>query len=248
MTQKFLVGDTVYIPSSLLPDGDNYPTSIYRTSVTEIRAKSVKVRLRDGDNSDWIASSKLHKILGIAIITIGDFSTEETLLNPLAKSILQFSRLLFDDDSVTSIRIRAIGELSAWWRKNQLAYSHIVFIGHGSSSDIYFGCGGARTPMRFQRRVFSSVKTKKIFISLCCETGRNSFASAFSAIPACSHLIAPFHSIHGAVASQFFQTYMCWHLLHGKTTKIAFNKAASTVPGKDIFRLWKDGTNMSLVG
>lgn len=244
MTQKFSPNDTVYIPSSLLPDGDNYPTSIYRTSVTQIQAKSVKVRLRDGSESDWIASSKPHGNLGIAIITIGDFSTEETLLNPLAKSILQFSRLLLDDSSVTSIRVRSIGELGAWWAKNELAYSHIVFIGHGSPNDIFFAYGGARTPSDFHRRVLSVAKSKKTFISLCCETGKNSFSSAFSAIPACGHLIAPFHSIHGAVASQFFQTYMCWHLLYGKTTKVAFNKAASTVPGTDIFRLWKDGVKV----
>lgn len=245
MTQKFAVGDTVYIPSSLLPDGDSYPTSIYRTSVTQTQAKSVKVNLRDGSQSDWIASSKPHKNLGIAIITIGDFSTEETLLNPLAKSILQFSRLLLDDGSVTSIRIRAIGELGAWWARNHTAYSHIVFIGHGSPNDIHFGYGGARKPEDFQRRVLSVAQEKKTFISLCCATGKNSFSSYFSSIPACGHLIAPFRSIHGAVASQFFQTYMCWHLLHGKTTKVAFKKAASTVTGNNIFRLWKDGTKIA---
>lgn len=167
------------------------------------------------------------------------------MLNPLAKSILQFSRLLLDDSSVSSIRIRAIGELGAWWKINQAAYSHIIFIGHGSPSDIYFAYGGARTPSDFKRRVLSLAKTKKTFISLCCETGKNSFASEFSSISACANLIAPFHSIHGAVASQFFQTYMCWHLLHGKTTKVAFNKAASTIPGTDIFRLWKDGIKIA---
>ena len=165
MTQKFNAGDTGYLPSSLLPNGNAYPSSIYRTTVTQIQAKSVKVRLRDGTDSDWLASSKLHANLGIAIITIGDFDTEETLLNPLAKSILQFSRLLLDDSSVTAIRIRAIGELSAWWSKNQAAYSHIVFIGHGSPTDINFAYGGQRTPTDFQRRVFSTNPSKKAFIS-----------------------------------------------------------------------------------
>lgn len=242
MTQKFNFGDTAYLPSSLLPDGESYPSSIYRTTITDTQDKSVKVRLRDGNNSEWLASSKLHVNIGIAIITIGDFFTEETLLNPLAKSILQFSRLLLDDSSVTAVRVRAIGELSAWWNINHTAYSHIVFIGHGSSKSIFFGYGGPRTPQDFHRRVFSENVGKKTFISLCCETGKDSFSSYFSKIPACGHLISPFHSIHGAVASQFFQTYMCWHLLHGKTTKIAFKKAAATVSSADRFRLWKDGT------
>jgi hypothetical protein len=245
MTQKFNIDDTCYIPSSVLPNGSDYPSSIYRTTINQIQSKSVKVRLRDGTNSDWIASSKIHKNLGIAIITIGDFSTEETLLNPLAKSILQFSRLLLDDSSVTAIRIRAIGELGAWWIKNQAAYSHIVLIGHGSPNDINFAYGGKRTPSDFQRRVLSTNVNKKTFISLCCETGKNKFAQEFSSIPACDFLVAPFHSIHGAVASQFFQTYMCWHLLHGKTTSIAFKKAAATVSGSDIFRLWKNGNKIA---
>ena len=245
MTQKFIVGDTSYVPSSLLPNGESYPVSIYRTDVTHIHAKSVKVRLRDGADSDWIASSKLHKNIGIAVVTIGDFSTEELLLNPLAKSVLQFSRLLLDDASVTAIRVRAIGELGAWWSINHAAYSHIVLIGHGSPNDILFAYGGSRTPGDFQRRVLSNNQDKKTFISLCCETGKTSFSRKFSSIPACGYLIAPFHSIHGAVASQFFQTYMCWHLLHGKTTKVAFNKAAATVPGTDIFRLWKDGVKVA---
>lgn len=245
MTQKFEAGDTAYLPTSLLPNGNTYPSSIYRTTVTQIQAKSVKVRLRDGSDSDLLASSKLHTNIGIAIITIGDFATEETLLNPLAKSILQFSRLLLDDSSVTAIRIRAIGELSAWWTTNQAAYSHIVFIGHGSPHDIKFAYGGTRTPADLQRRVFSTNSNKKTIISLCCEIGKTSFARDFSNIPACGYLLAPFHSIHGAVASQFFQTYMCWHLLHGKSTKVAFNKAAATVPGTDIFRLWKDGEKVA---
>jgi len=110
-----------------------------------------------------------------------------------------------------------------------------------SPTSIQFGYGGARTASNFAQRVFTEDTAKKTIISLSCETGRSTFAKEFSEIPTCGHLIAPFHSVHGAVASQFFQTYMCWHLLYGKSTMIAFKKAAETVPGKDIFRLWRNG-------
>lgn len=218
----YQVGKTVFVPVSLLPDGERYPTSLYQTSVTAVKDRSAKVRLRDGENSDWIATSKLHRNAGIVIVSVGDFGTEETLLNPLSKSVLQFCRLLLDDSSVTHLRVRAIGELGKWWRLNHAAYSYIVFIGHGAPDSIHFGYGGARTPEHFGMRVFSIAAERKTVISLCCETGKATFSKKFSRLSSCGHLIAPFHSIHGAIASQFFQTYMCWQLLHGKSTTIAF--------------------------
>ena len=244
MTQKYSVGSTAYVPAMLLPGGERYPTSLHRTTITATRDRSAKVCLRDGGESDWIATSKIHGNAGIVIVSIGDFGTEETLLTPLAKGVLQFSRLLLDDASVTHLRVRAIGELGAWWKINHAAYSYVIFIGHGSPCSIHFGYGGARTAGDFERRVLSVESEKKVFVSLSCETGKADFAKAFSEIDACGHFIAPFHSVHGAIASQFFQTFMCWQLLHGKTTKVAFNKAAETVPGTDIFRLWKDGEHI----
>lgn len=245
MAHKLEIRNTVYVPSLLLPSGDRYPTSLYRTEVLITQDRSAKLRLRNGQPSDWIATSKLLLNAGLAVLSIGDFGTEETLLNPLSKGVLQFSRLLLDDSSVTHLRVRAIGELGAWWKINHDAYSHIVMIGHGSPTSIRFGYGGDRTPGDFVRRVFSEDSTKKTFISLSCETGRASFAREFSKIATCGHFIAPFHSVHGAVASQFFQTYMCWHLLYGKSTMVAFKKAAESVVGTDLFRLWKNGDHIA---
>lgn len=242
---KYLVGTTVFVPVSLLPNGESYTTSLYRTSVTDVRGRSAKIRLRDGVYSDWIATSKLHQNAGIVIVSVGDFCTEGNLLNPLSKSVLQFSRLLLDDSSVTHLRVRAIGELAKWWKHNHEAYSYIVFIGHGAPDSIHFGYGGARTPEHFGMRVFSIATKKKTIISLCCETGKAAFSKKFSELSSCGHLIAPFHSIHGAIASQFFQTYMCWQLLHGKSTKVAFKKAAESVAGNGIFRLWQNGKHLA---
>lgn len=241
MPTKFRIEETCYVPTSLLPDENKYPVSIYRTTIKDIKNKSVKVQQKDGNISDWITTSKVSRHIGILIISIGDFSTEETLLNPLAKSILQFSRLLLEDDSVMLVKVRSIGELSEWWKLNEAAYSHVVLIGHGSPTSIIFGHGGEKTPNDFEKCFSTESQKKKVFISLCCETGRNSFASSFSLIPICSHLIAPYHSIHGSVASQFYQTLMCWHLLYARSIKIAYNKAQRSIPKKYIFRSWTDG-------
>jgi hypothetical protein len=242
MPETFHVDDSVYVPSSQLGAGVQIDQAFYRTTVVARQGRSVQVSIPGGAVSGWIATSRLHKTLGVAIVTIGDFQTEETLLNPLSKSVLQFCRLLLDDSSVVSLRIRAISELGEWWKTNHLAYSHIVMIGHGSKDGIFFGVGGLRKAVSFERRVAIHKGPKRVFISLCCETGRAPFAKDFSALKICSNLMAPFHSVHGAVASQFCQTFLTWHILQGKSVKVAYKKAAASVPGNDSYKLWRAGS------
>jgi hypothetical protein len=239
------VGDRVYVPSNLLPSGDRDIHAIRRTSVVAVKDRSIQVHLPDGSASSWFGSSKAHADLGIALISIGDFETEEGLIVPLSKSILQFCRLLLPDDHIAAIKIRAIGELGEWWAKNHNAYTHVVLVGHGDSEAIYFGVGGARLPISFNRRLGSHGAYGKTFISLCCETGKAPFAEEFSKFTFCETLIAPEHSIHGAVGSQFLQTFLSLHLLQGKSVKVAFNNANDLMPGTENFTVWKNGRDVS---
>lgn len=242
MARKLQVNDEIYIPSSVLPESELYPYAIYRTRVIEVNdGRMIKVNLRGGEVSEWIASSKAHENVGIAIICIGDFSTEDTLLNPLSKSILQYCRLLIDDSSISLIRIRAMAELAEWWRINNAAFSHIIFIGHGSANGIKFGIGGIREAEIFKRRLPSRGTKKKVVISLCCDTGHEPFVKDFSKIGFCSYLIAPAAPLHGAIASQFCQSFLLWNLLHGKTTGVAFKGAIQSTPGDHEFKLWQQG-------
>ncbi|WP_192796482.1 hypothetical protein [Acidithiobacillus sp. 'AMD consortium'] len=229
----------VYVPSILLPDGGRDIHAIRRCKIAEVVNRSVCVQLSDGSSSKKIASSKIHTNLGIALVSIGDFASEEGLITPLSKSILQFCRLLVPDDQMTSIKIRAIGELGEWWGKNHPAYTHVILVGHGSREAIHFGVGGARKPKSFERRLGIHHASPKTFISLCCETGRNPFARDFSRLPFCGTLIAPYHTVHGAVASQFLQSFMSLHLLQGKSLGVAFKNASELIPGRESFRLWK---------
>jgi hypothetical protein len=231
----------VWIPSHIIPGGERQPYSIYKAKVVEIEDRKVRIVLPDGQISAPIAASKVHRNIGIAIVSIGDFYTEDTLIFPLAKSVLQFIRLLLSDDHISSVRVRAIGELNEWWKKNHAAYTHIILIGHGSSTGLIFGVGGERNAATFQRRLGQHGSSAKIFLSLCCETGRRPFASEFSSLPLCGTLIAPHQSIHGAVASQFLQTFLSRHLLKAESTTIAFKHANAAIPGKENFRLWQAG-------
>ena len=102
--------------------------------------------------------------------------------------------------------------------------------------------------MDFARRLSSAGASPKTIISLCCETGRNPFASEFSALPFCDALIAPFHAVHGAVASQFFQSFLGLHLLKAESTTVAFKHANAAIPGRENFRLWRNGKHVRGLG
>ena len=80
-----------------------------------------------------------------------------------------------------------------------------------------------------------------MLVSLACLTGVASFAKCLSESPACEAVIAPFHSVQGAVASQFCQTLFAHNLLEGRSTKVAFRNARAAVPGTASFRLWVGG-------
>ncbi|CAM0999724.1 hypothetical protein EJMOOK_13765 [Rhodanobacter sp. Root179] len=239
---KFQVGDRVYVPASVLPEGDRDIFAMRRCEVVAASDRSIQVRLPYGTSSQTIGSSKAHHSLGIALVSIGDFQSEDGLINPLSKSLLQFCRLLLPDDHISSVKIRAIGEFGEWWAIHHAAYTHIILIGHGDKTAIYFGVGGARLPISFDRRLSKHNTSPKLFVSLCCETGKAPFARDFSKLPFCRALIAPEKSIHGAVASQYLQTFLSLHLLQGKSTKIAFNISNSLVPGNDRFAMWAAGT------
>lgn len=241
MARGLQVNDRVFVPSSLLPDADNYAYAMHDTHVVECTGRKIRVRGMGGVTSGWLPSSKAHRLVGIAIIRIGDFATENTLLNPLTKSVSQYCRLIIEDSAMTIVQLRAMAELAEWWRLNAAAFSHVIFIGHGSRDGIGFGIGGTRKADDFNRRLISRGMGKKVFISLCCETGNEPFVKEFSRLTICESLIAPAAKLHGALASQFTQTFLAWTLLNGKTTTVAFKQAINAVPAKHEFKLWRNG-------
>lgn len=72
---------------------------------------------------------------------------------------------------------------------------------------------------------------RKTFISLCCKTGFKAFGGTYSEATICEYFIAPFHSVHGVVASQFCQSFLAYHLLDGETVGVAFRHAREATPG-----------------
>lgn len=241
MATHFAVDDKVFVPTSRIPGMESHPAAFYETCITNVDTRKVKVQLQGGATSEWIGSGLCQKNIGILIFTIGDLATEPVLLDPLAKSVLQFCRLLVTDDYLRAYKIRSLSELKSIWRKEQAAYSHVVFVGHGSSEGIKFAVDGLVKPDVLDTTLKVRGAPKKVFISLCCQTGYKSAGGKLSKMAICSHFLAPFHSVHGAVASQFAQTFLAFHLLVGESVGVGFKHARQYTPGSTSFRLWENG-------
>lgn len=241
MAQKLQIGDTVYVACARFEELTQNPVALYETTVAAIANRKVQVNLPDGEISDWIGKGLTHKDVGILIITIGELETETTLLDPLAKSVLQFCRLLVPDDQLKAIKLRSLAELNSVWKREQAAYSHIILIAHGKEDGIRFGVDDWVDATKFGESLRLWGAASKVFISLCCQTGYKEFGGTFSEQAICRSLIVPFQSVHSAVASQFCQSLLASHFIEGKTIGVAFKRARKSVTGSTSFRLWKSG-------
>ncbi|MBB3232850.1 hypothetical protein [Halomonas stenophila] len=240
MARNLAIGDIVFVPCSKFPELEDHPTAFYETRVVDVDKRSIKVNLPGQVVSDFFGISLAHQNLGLLIISIGDFATEEALIGPLSKSVLQYARLLLPDDVLRHVRVRSLAELQTIWRQNHGAYTHVVFIGHGSQDGIMFGVDKWISAKKLNEEVIRIWGgSRKVIISLCCKTGYKSFGGEVSSFPQCSYFIGPYHSVHGAIASQFCQTFLAHHLLEGKTVVVAFKKARESVVGSASFRLWE---------
>lgn len=235
----FMVGDQVYVARSLLGADPNDISPFYRTFVRQRRNRSVRVDKPNGDLSDFIATSKIVSNLGVLIIRIGDFN-EDGLIDPLAKSVLHYSRMLLPADSVRLIELRTDVELVRLWGQYHGMCRQVVIVGHGAPRGYLFGDNNV-SPDRLSEIFDAPQPSPKEFISLGCQTGYASFGKIFSNSPAVSHFLAPFHSVHGCVASLFTQTFLHERLLATFSAKVAFRHAREDLQGAASFRLWENG-------
>ena len=233
------VGDQVYVSRSLLGLDENEISPFYRTFVRARQNRSVEVDKPDGTLSDRIATSKIVSNFGVLIVRIGDFN-EDGLIDPLAKSILHYCRMLLSNDSVRLIELRTEDELTRLWGDFHAMCHQVVIVGHGSPDGYLFG-ENTISPNRLAEIFCAPAPLAKEFISLGCQTGYASFGKVFSKAMCVSHLLAPFHSVHGCVASLFTQTFLHERLLAACSAKVAFKHAREDLKGAASFRLWESG-------
>jgi hypothetical protein len=238
MATNLELDERIFVPSSLL-DVDDVPSAFVEARVAEVAGRSVRITFRGTDH--WIASSKCQRNIGLLIFCIGDLETEPTLLDPLAKSVTQFCRLLASDDYVRFYKIRSISELQTIWAREHPNYSHIVLIAHGNGSGVKFAADGWQTAAQLEPILAIPGVAPKYFLNLACQAGQAALGKPFSSLEVCASYVGAFHSVHGAVASQFVQSFLIHHLLHGETAKVAFRHARDRVSGGTSFRLWRKG-------
>ena len=119
MSGKLQVGETIYVPCSRIEALIDRGVSLYRTKVVEVEGQRAKVDLPGGKTSEWIGFPLLHRNVGILIVNVGDFYSEHNLLDPLAKSVGQFCRLLVPEDQIRQVRVRSLAELENFWHREQ---------------------------------------------------------------------------------------------------------------------------------
>jgi hypothetical protein len=240
---KFKVGDDVYVPSSVLTDASQQPHALARRTVLATHDRSITVDDANGATVD-VGSARVHDAgIGFVVLRVGDLATESALLDPLAKSVLQFFRLLAPDDHVRLVNVRTLSELRTFWAANHGGSSHIILIGHAHGGTITFVDVGPVTGAGFAAALTTAapVASEKFWVSLACSSGRQNFAKAFAESSVCSRFVAPYGILHGAAASHFCQTFFLTLLLTGSTPARSFSAAARAVIGETHFRLWRNG-------
>lgn len=242
MPHYYNQGDSVCVPATMIPQlGDGWPSAMYRSCVVRVVNRSVTVSLPDGSESDQLAVSKIQTDASVLICRIGDYVSETKLLDPLAKSVLQFTRLLLPDDMARLYEIRTLEEFSAVWGKHHGLFKYLILIAHGDTNCIKFAHPGKVSALDFRRVLEVPQVTAKTVISLCCKTGYKDFGKILSESPACEQVIAPLDSVHGASASQFCQTLLAHHFLDAATVWVSYKWAASATSLGSHFRFWKNG-------
>lgn len=237
----FGIGEQVYLPRGRVGLGLDGMSSFYRGAVVDVARCTIRVDLPGGVISDWVASSFAKKIIKAVVITLGDFHSEKLVFDPLAKNILYQLRLLLGPDEARGLKVRSVPELKTFWEAEQAEISHVVFVGHGNGTDVLFAVDSwvSGSDLAQELRVWGA--PKKHFLSLCCKSGQAGFANPFSKAAICEDLVAPFHSVHAAVAAQFYSTYFLAQYLRGMTSKVAYNRADAAVVDGTKFRFWDNG-------
>lgn len=236
------IGDDVYVPRSRLDLDLDAPSALVKTRVQNRHARTLVVDVPGTKGlTREIPSSCAHKNLAIYLMTIGDYATETSVLLPLSASVRSICQLLLPPDAFTARFVRSRAEFQHYWQLEHAAFSHVILVGHGSEQGLEFAVDKHVSTADIIDLIQGPNPTPKTFISLCCQTGRKAFAKPVSDANFCSELVAPYHSVHGAVASEFTHVLLGQHLLGGRSIKVAFNKADIEHPGKERFRFWQRG-------
>ena len=232
---KFSPGETVWVSSTHLPGTQSF--ALMEREVLAVEERSIVVDDGRGGTVKVSTRTAHSRSLGFLVLRVGDLRTEATLLDPLAKSVLQYLRLLISDTEVRILHVRTDAEVRAFMSTNGAAFSHVILIGHGTPSSLL--AMGTELPGAEVGSMLN-VGNPKVVISLACSTGKTPFARGLSKSESVRELVAPFREAYGAAASLFLRTLLHKHLLMGHEFRTAFRLANDGLEGTH-FRHWRGG-------
>jgi hypothetical protein len=237
------VGDEVWVAARVVGE-ENPVTSVVRRKILAVDGSRIRVENGQPSGSASIRASLAFKSHGVLVITVGDFDSEYSLLDPLSHSLQEFLVLLLDPASVKFIKIRGLEELGRAWVKLSPGVSHVVVIGHGDEDGLFFGSDDYSLPGDELAETLAQVAGDphgKTYLFLTCKSGLAGFAKKFSAAAHVGAVIAPLRSVHGAEAALFAQAFFTEHFLKGGTPLVAFNRV-NKLPSltQCRFRVWKN--------
>lgn len=249
----YLQGQHVFVPNDLV-GRHRAPSAVDRYEIAEVgapgqHARSVRVILSADEDADagWVAAARVHERIGISLVRVGDLGSETALLDPLAKSLDHFLGLVVGHDYFKVAYVRTQVEFEQFWSQHHGFTSHLILIAHGRDDAIRLIGGNADFEHWMTGDALAGVldvhggQPGAHVLSLCCRTGYAAFSGSLTGAAAVRTCIAPIRDVHAAVASQFAQTLLAEHLLHGRTWPIAFRRARAATLGTSAFRLWRDG-------
>jgi hypothetical protein len=192
-----------------------------------------------GQLSAAIRPTKLELGYGILIIRIGDYDGSSPL-DPLAKSLLHYCRVILPGDDTRLIELRTLEELDMLWKRDHAAYHQVVLVSHGDKDCIVFGDKDV-SAADLAKVLDAHTTTPKEFIGLGCNTGHANFAREFSRSASVSRFIASYHTVNSCTASLFAQTYFHERLIAVHTPNVSFKNARTALYSAASYRQWIDG-------
>lgn len=243
MATNLQIDEQVYVPASVLGI-ENSPYAMVRGRVTAVRNNSCSLTVAGTAYPD-IGSQRVRREVATLVVRVGDLLTERATLDPLFKSVLQYLRLLVEDDCVLGLTVRTRREFDAFWAAQGAAYHYLVIVGHGvGDGDGVSFLDGTYTAKDLSATLSQHGNDTSV-ISLVCRTGYAKFAKTLSKAATVGNVAAPKVSVHSALASLFAQALFGGLFLDGKSFKVAFRHARELLSSSATFKLWRDGSDES---
>ena len=236
---KFTKGEYVWVSATKLSGEQTYALVKRQVQGTKYGGRSIVIDDCDGKTIE-VSSRLAHRgDLGFLLLRVDDLDSEATLLDPLSKSILQFLRLLVQEDLVRLLEVRTRKEIERFMASDGAAYTHVILVGHGRSNAVKLAFGEWLEVDDFAN-IMTAGKKDRVVISLACHTGKQTFGRTMSVHKNIREFVAPKAAVHGASASLFVQQLLSLHLLEGREFETATRNASTSVPGGG-FVHWRDG-------